>query len=117
MSLKFGQIPLIIELAALELLSFLSLQNLYGFLVCFFFLYMCIVYFNKISDCCVNIVTLALPSKMGQIVQLFSFSFSVLLFEYLSRLVEKPTMWFLNRSDTNRPVQAQERARGLKFWI
>ena len=25
-------------------------------------------------------------------------------------------MWFPNRSDTNRPVQAQTRARSLKFW-
>ena len=29
----------------------------------------------------------------------------------------KPTMWFLNRSDTNRPVQSQKMARGLKFRI
>ena len=29
----------------------------------------------------------------------------------------KPTMWFPNRSDTNRPVQAQKRARSLKFRI
>ena len=28
----------------------------------------------------------------------------------------KPTMWFPNGSDTNRPVQAQKRARSLKFW-
>ena len=26
-------------------------------------------------------------------------------------------MWFPNRSDTNRPIQAQKRARSLKFWI
>ena len=26
-------------------------------------------------------------------------------------------MWFRNRSDTNRPVQLQKRARSLKFWI
>ena len=26
-------------------------------------------------------------------------------------------MWFLNRSDTNRIVQAQKMARGLKFCI
>ena len=25
-------------------------------------------------------------------------------------------MWFPNRSDTNRPKQAQKRARSLKFW-
>ena len=25
-------------------------------------------------------------------------------------------MWFPNRSDTNRLVQAQKRARSLKFW-
>ena len=35
---------------------------------------------------------------------------------YMSRLLGKPT-WFLNRSDTSRPVQAQKRARSLKFWI
>ena len=26
-------------------------------------------------------------------------------------------MWVLNRSNINRPVQAQKRARSLKFWI
>ena len=36
---------------------------------------------------------------------------------HLSRLVGKPTMWFPNRSDTNQLVQAQERARSLKFRI
>ena len=35
----------------------------------------------------------------------------------MSRLVRKPTMWFPNRSDTNQAVQAQERARSLKFRI
>ena len=34
-----------------------------------------------------------------------------------SRPVGKPTMWFPNRPDTNRPVQAQTQARSLKFWI
>ena len=33
----------------------------------------------------------------------------------MSRLVGKPTMWFPNRSDTNRAVEAQKRARSLKF--
>ena len=42
---------------------------------------------------------------------------SLILLEYMSRLVGKPTMWFPNRSDTNRPVQAQKRARSLKFRI
>ena len=32
-------------------------------------------------------------------------------------VMRKPTMWFLNRSDTNRAVQAQKMARGWKFWI
>ena len=35
---------------------------------------------------------------------------------HLSHAVGKPTMWFPNRSDTNRPVQSQKRARSLKFW-
>ena len=39
------------------------------------------------------------------------------LFIYLSRLVGKPTMWFPNRSYTNRAVQSQKRARSLKFRI
>ena len=34
----------------------------------------------------------------------------------MSRLVGKPTMWFPNRSDTNRPVQLQKQDRSLKFW-
>ena len=34
----------------------------------------------------------------------------------MSRLVEKPTMWFPNRSDTNRAVQLQKQARSIKFW-
>ena len=29
----------------------------------------------------------------------------------------KPTIWFPNRPDTNRPVQSQKMARGWKFWI
>ena len=29
----------------------------------------------------------------------------------------KPTMWFPNRSDTNRPLQSQKMVRGWKFWI
>ena len=28
----------------------------------------------------------------------------------------KPTLWFLNRSDTNRPVQLQKQANSLKCW-
>ena len=35
----------------------------------------------------------------------------------MSHIVGKPTMWFPNRSDTNRPVHAQKRARSLKFQI
>ena len=35
----------------------------------------------------------------------------------MSRLVRKPTMWFPNRSDTNRPVQSQKQVRSLKFRI
>ena len=35
----------------------------------------------------------------------------------LSHLVGKPTIWFPNRSDTNRPVQPQMTARSLKFRL
>ena len=34
-----------------------------------------------------------------------------------SRLMGKQTIWFSNRSDTNRAVQAQKMASGWKFWI
>ena len=34
----------------------------------------------------------------------------------MSYLVRKPTMWFPNRSDTNRPVQLQKQAISFKFW-
>ena len=40
----------------------------------------------------------------------------LLMFQYLSRLVGKPTMWFPTRSNINRPVQLQKKARSLKFW-
>ena len=35
----------------------------------------------------------------------------------MSHLIRKPTMWFLNKSDTNRAVQSQKQARSSKFWI
>ena len=31
--------------------------------------------------------------------------------------MRKPTIWFMNRSDTNRAVQVQKMARYWKFWI
>ena len=33
----------------------------------------------------------------------------------MSRVMRKPMFWFLTRSDTNRAVQSQTMARGLKF--
>ena len=39
------------------------------------------------------------------------------LVDYISHLVKKPTMWFLNRSDTYQAVQSQKQARSLKFRI
>ena len=35
----------------------------------------------------------------------------------VSRLVGKPTMWFLNSSNTNQAVQSQKTARSMKFRI
>ena len=35
----------------------------------------------------------------------------------MSRVMRKPTMWFLTRSDTNKAVQLLETTRGLKFCI
>ena len=43
------------------------------------------------------------------------FSMQVRIRRHLSHLVEKPKMWFPNRSDTNRPVQLQKQTRSLKF--
>ena len=40
----------------------------------------------------------------------------MILMYKMSRLVGKPTMWFLNRSKTNRSVQAQKQARCLKYF-
>ena len=34
---------------------------------------------------------------------------------YMSRVMRKPTFWFLTRSDTNQAVQLQKMARGLKI--
>ena len=34
----------------------------------------------------------------------------------VSHVMRKTTMWFPNRSDTNRAVQAQKMARDWKFW-
>ena len=36
---------------------------------------------------------------------------------YMSRVMRKPTFWFLTWSDTNQAVQLQKMARGLKFRI
>ena len=35
----------------------------------------------------------------------------------LSLCVRKQTIWVPTRSDTNRAVQSQKQARGLKFWL
>ena len=35
----------------------------------------------------------------------------------MSRVMRKPTFWFWTWSDTNRAVQSQKMARGLKFRI
>ena len=35
----------------------------------------------------------------------------------MSRILGKPTMWFLNRTDTNWSVPSQKKTRNVKFWI
>ena len=47
---------------------------------------------------------------------MYHYIFSVQL-QHLSSLMRKPTMWFQNRSDTNRDIQALKMARGWKFRI
>ena len=53
--------------------------------------------------------TCSIPEEVNQ--------YLVYILSQLSRLVGKPTMWFPNRFDTNRPVQSQKMARTLKFRI
>ena len=36
---------------------------------------------------------------------------------HMSLCMRKPTIWVPIRSDTNRTVQSQKKARSLKFWI
>ena len=36
---------------------------------------------------------------------------------HMSRVMKKPTKWFLKRSDTNWPVQSQKKAGSLNFRI
>ena len=36
---------------------------------------------------------------------------------HMSHVMRKQTMWFLNRTDTNRAVQAKKIARDWEFWI
>ena len=38
-----------------------------------------------------------------------------IVYNKMSRLVGKPTMWFPNRSDTNRPVQSQKKSLKLEI--
>ena len=35
----------------------------------------------------------------------------------MSHVRRKPKLWFPNRSDTNRAIQAQKTARGWKIWM
>ena len=36
---------------------------------------------------------------------------------HVNHVMRKPSMWFHNRFNTNRAVQAQKMVRGWKFWI
>ena len=63
-----------------------------------------IFYFRfKGSDQCNQIQSMYYINKTMNFIQ-----------SHMSRLVGKPTMWFPNRSDTNRAVQVQKIARSLK---
>ena len=52
------------------------------------------------------------PTKVGNLITLYTSDA-----KNMSHLKEKPTMWFPTRSNTNRSVQLQKRARILKFRI
>ena len=56
--------------------------------------------------------------KSFSLIFLFNFErFRLIYLLYMSRLMIKQTMWFLNRSDTNWPVHLQKMDRHLKFQI
>ena len=53
---------------------------------------------------------------------LFGVCCSLCISTYLIRIIRKPTMWFPNRSDTNRPdtnrsAQSQQKARIWNIWV
>ena len=50
------------------------------------------------------------------VLNLFMF-ISLLCKIYLNGVMRKPTVWFPNSSDIDWPVQLQNMARSLKFWI
>ena len=54
---------------------------------------------------------------LGERVPLFYFYLFYLIEKNMSRDVRKPTFWFQTCSDTNKAVQLQKMARGLKFRI
>ena len=60
-----------------------------------------------------NVTMSTVPVKL--VVTLDGRAIYVLMVREMSRLVEKATLWFPNKSDTNRPVQLQKQARSLKF--
>ena len=72
------------------------------------------------SDCALILHSFDIVQFHGSIRLVDTIAGKCILFavlQQISRLVGKPTMWFPNRSDTNRPVHAQKRARSLKFRI
>ena len=54
--------------------------------------------------------------KLKRDAQFLAIKIVLIVFYHLSHLVGKPTMWFPNRSDTNRDIQSQKMVRSLKFW-
>ena len=63
-----------------------------------------------------GMVCLSVTHIPGQTRPLFSQKSAKNCLFNMSHLVGKPTMWFPNRFDTNRPVQLQKQDRSLKFW-
>ena len=58
-------------------------------------------------------------SKRSNLIRICTVCHSIcfLFFRHLSRVMRKPTFWFLTWSDTNQAVQLLKMARGWKFRI
>ena len=73
---------------------------------------------NRCTDQPTHPAVQTADSQADLFVCLLKTSFLMLMNQLeMSRVMRKPTFWFLTMSDTNQAVQPQKIARGLKFRI